>query len=350
MTRPTHLRRPQQPAFPSSARVTTRREFLGRAAAIAGAAAFSPALLAAAEARATRTAVDQVPLGKTGLKLSRLGFGTGTNSGHVQHALGQQAFSGLIRYAFDQGVTFFDCSQSYATFPWLGGAIKGLPREKVFLQSKIPGQPPEVLKVIDHHRKVFNTDYLDSLLVHCMVKGGWTDDWKRVMDAFEEAKDKKWIRSKGVSCHSLPALRDAATSDWVEVNLVRVNPQARYIDGEEPKWTASGNNVAPVVEQLKTMHAKGHGIIGMKIFGNDGFVHPNQPSRLSGVTGSGPAASAGQSKGSRSTTTEDGSDDRERSIRFAMAQPEIDAVVIGFKSRQEIDEAIGRINRALAAS
>jgi hypothetical protein len=39
--------------------------------------------------------------------------------------------------------------------------------------------------------------------------------------------------------------------------------------------------------------------------------------------------------------------DREKSIRYAMACREIDAVVIGFKSRQEIDEAIERINRAL---
>jgi len=39
--------------------------------------------------------------------------------------------------------------------------------------------------------------------------------------------------------------------------------------------------------------------------------------------------------------------DREKSIRYAMACREIDAVVIGFKSRQEIDEAIERVNRAL---
>lgn len=40
--------------------------------------------------------------------------------------------------------------------------------------------------------------------------------------------------------------------------------------------------------------------------------------------------------------------DREKSIRFAMSMPELDAVVIGFKNRSEIDEAIRRINSALA--
>jgi len=42
-------------------------------------------------------------------------------------------------------------------------------------------------------------------------------------------------------------------------------------------------------------------------------------------------------------------EDREKSIRFAMSLPELDAVVIGFKNRGEIDEAIQRMNSALAA-
>ena len=300
-----------------AARITTRREFLGRTAAFTGAVLLSPRLLPAAETPPARTAVDQVALGETGVKLSRLGFGTGSNSGHVQRALGQQAFNRLIHYAFDRGITCFDCSQSYATFDWIAGATKGLPREKLFLQSKIPGQPQDVLKVIDRHRRVFNTDYIDSLLIHCMVKNGWTDEWKRIMDGFEEAKAKKWIRAKGVSCHSLPALRTAAASDWTEVHLVRVNPQAKHVDGPEETWNKSGHDIAPVLEQIKLIQAKGHGVIGMKLVGDGDFQNP---------------------------------EDREKAARFAMAHPEIHAVIIGFKSVQEIDEAIQRIDRALAAA
>jgi predicted aldo/keto reductase-like oxidoreductase len=263
-----------------------------------------------------RTATDQVTLGQTGIKLSRLGMGTGSNSGQVQRGLGQEAFNSLVKYAYDQGITYFDCSQTYQTFEWLGGAIKGLPREKVFLLSKIPGQPEKILDVIDHHRKVFDTDYIDTLLIHCMIKEGWTDQWKRIMDGFNEAKDKGWIKSKGVSCHSLPALRNATQAPWAEVHLVRVNPQGRRIDGpEEIVWTDKEHEVGPVVTQLKEMRAKGRGVIGMKIIGNGEFVN---------------------------------AEDREKSIRFAMSMPEIDAVVIGFKSRSEIDEAIQRINSALA--
>jgi predicted aldo/keto reductase-like oxidoreductase len=292
----------------------TRRQFLERSAA-AGTLLLAPGRWLAASTPAKRSATDQVTLGKTGLKLSRLGFGTGSNSGQVQHDLGQEQFNSLIRYAYDQGITYFDCAQSYQTFPWLGGAIKGLPREKLFIQSKIGGQPEDILAAIDRHRKVFNTDYIDSMLIHCMVRNNWTDPWKRIMDGFDAAKEKKWIKAKGVSCHSLPALRGAGQSDWTEVHLVRVNPQGAFMDSEKEDINMATSPVAPVLEELKSMRAKGRGVIGMKMVGNGTFVE---------------AA------------------DREKAIRFAMSRPELDAVVIGFKSRAEIDEAIQRINAALA--
>jgi predicted aldo/keto reductase-like oxidoreductase len=86
------------------------------------------------------------------------------------------------------------------------------------------------------------------------------------------------------------------------------------MDGEKQDYNMTANPIAPVLEELKLMRAKGRGIIGMKMVGNGTFVD---------------AA------------------DREKAIRFAMSRPELDAVVIGFKSRAEIDEAIQRINAAL---
>ena len=297
-----------------------RRQFIRTSVVLAGTALMSPwalsSLRAAGAPAGKRTAVDQMTLGKTGIKLSRLGVGTGSNNGREQTDLGREGFTKLIHYAYDQGITYIDTAESYRTFEWISGAIKGLPREKLFIQSKMDGKPQDALAVIDHHRKVFNTDYIDSLLVHCMTRDKWTDEWKRIMDAFNEAQEKKWIRAKGVSCHSLPALRAATASDWTEVHLVRVNPQGIYTDGEMADWSSSTQHeISPVMQEIKTMHEKGHGVIGMKIFGAGTFT---------------------------------GADDREKSIRFAMACKNIDAIVIGFTSTQQIDEAIERMNRALA--
>lgn len=292
-----------------------RRQFIKSTAALAG-TIFLPCH-AASELKPKRTAVDQVTLGKTGLKLSRLGLGTGSIGGSIQRALGQEKFTSLIRYAYDKGITYIDTAQAYGTHEMVREAIKGLPREKLFIQSKMPGTPEKPLEVLDRYRKELNVDYIDSLLVHCGVSNNWDEERKRLLDAFEEAKQKKIIRAHGVSCHSIPASAIAAQLDWVDVNLVRVNPQGAHIDTPAERWDAKSNtsHVPAVMEQIKIMRKKRHGIIGMKLIGNGDFTKP---------------------------------EDREKSIRFAMKCGLLDAVVIGFKSPAEIDEAIKNMNSALA--
>jgi hypothetical protein len=299
-------------------REITRRQFIGRTAAAAGGILLTPLAGRIVRGAAKKTAVDQVPLGKTGLKLSRLGIGCGTNSGRVQQELGQEGFNRLVRYAYDQGITFIDIARSYRTHTMLGEAIKGLPREKLFIQTKMGGNPDKPLEEIDRYRQTYGVDYLDSLLIHCTITPNWDEERKRIMDALQEAKDKKLIRVHGVSCHSLPALTRAAELDWVDVHLVRFNPQGAHMDTpRSDNWNAPSNqtHVPPVVEQVRRMHEKGHGLIGMKIMGEGDFKNP---------------------------------EDREKSIRFALQGGLLDCVTIGFKSTAEIDEAIQRINSALA--
>ncbi len=295
----------------------TRREFIQSTAALAGGVLLSPFALHAAEEKAKRTAVDQVTLGKTGLKLSRLGIGTGSHSGDVQRSLGHEGFNRLIRYAYDQGITYIDTAQSYRTHEWVREAIKGLPREKLFIQTKMGGVPANPLEVLDRFRKELNVDYIDSLLTHCAVRKTWDEDRKRVLDAFEEAKQKKLIRAHGLSCHALPALARSAQLDWVDVHLVRINPQGVHMDTPVERWDvrSDASHVPAVVEQIKIMRKNGHGVIGMKLIGDGDFTEP---------------------------------EDREKSIRFVMQSGLVDAAVIGFKSPAEVDEAIRRINTALA--
>ena len=262
------------------------------------------------------SAVDPVTLGKTGLKMSRLGIGTGSRGGSIQRALGQDGFTRLIRYAYDQGITYIDTAQNYRTHTMVREAIKDLPREKLFIQSKMPGVPEKPLEVLDRYRRELGVDYIDSLLTHCATTSNWDEERRRVLDALEEAKDKKIILAHGVSCHSLPALTKAAHLDWVDVNLVRINPQGAHIDTPAEVWDAMSDrsHLPPVLAQMKVMRQNRHGIIGMKLIGNGDFTDPAE---------------------------------REKSIRFTMQSGLVDAVVIGFKSTAEIDEAIMRINRAL---
>ena len=296
----------------------SRRQFIQQSAVVAGVAALSPLTFSGCQTgggpSARRTAIDQVTLGQTRLKLSRLGIGTGSNSGEVQRALGRDGFNRLVRHAYDQGITYIDTAESYKNHDWVRDAIKGLPREKLFIQTKMSGTPAKPMEVLDRFRKELNTDYLDSLLTHYATTNNWHEERRRVMDILEEAKAKKIILAKGVSCHGLPALTRATTVNWVDVHLVRLNPMGHKVDGATFKWEEAGN-VPAVIEEIKAMRAQGRGIIGMKLIGNGDFTKPEE---------------------------------REKSIRFAMQCGLLDAVVIGFKSPAEIDEAIERINRALA--
>jgi predicted aldo/keto reductase-like oxidoreductase len=257
-------------------------------------------------------------LGQTGVKLSRLGFGTGSKNGNVQRALGQDGFTKLLRYAYDQGITYIDTAEAYRTHDFVGRAIKDLPREKLFIQSKMMGAPEKPLDVLDRYRKELGVEYIDSLLVHCVMEPDWDESRKRVLDALAEAKDKQIIRAHGVSCHSLPALKRSVELDWVDVHLVRINPQGTLIDTSGTSWNArsDASHVPAVIEQLKLMREKKRGVIGMKLIGEGAFVDP---------------------------------EDREKAIRFVMQSDVTDSVVIGFKSTAEIDEAIARMNSALAA-
>ncbi len=174
----------------------TRRDFLKEAAASAGVALVSSHVAGFA---AQKTATDQVTLGKTGIKLSRLGIGTGTVSGTVQRSLGHEKFNDVIRYAYERGITYIDTGESYQTHPWVREAIKGLPREKLYIQSKMlhmpgfggrggfGGEEAPPLERLDRFRKELNVDYIDTVLIHCQMDPNWDEYAKSLIDGLEEA-------------------------------------------------------------------------------------------------------------------------------------------------------------------
>jgi predicted aldo/keto reductase-like oxidoreductase len=110
---------------------------------------------------------------------------------------------------------------------------------------------------LDRFRRELNTDHLDVVLMHCLTEGDWTTRYRSAMDALSEAKEKGIIRAHGCSCHSIEALRAAAKSEWVEVDLVRINPIGSHMDADRET----------VVSVIREMRAAGKGIVGMKILG-----------------------------------------------------------------------------------
>lgn len=288
-----------------------RRKFIG-ATATAGAA------LALANPTASAWAGDdapppppQVPLGRTGIRLSRVGQGTGVHGGNRQSdqtRLGFEKLVGLFRHAYERGITFFDLADLYGTHVYFREALRQMDREKLTILTKVWWRydGPEA-ETRDRHRKEnalttlerfcheISTDYLDIVLLHCMTAKTWTDDLVPYMEALAEAKHKKLVRAVGVSCHDYGALEAAAESPWVDVVLARINPRGVMMDGTPEQ----------IVEVLRRIKQNGKAVIGMKIFGEG---------RLSG--------------------------EREACVEFAQNLGLLDCMTIGFQEPEQIDDML----------
>ena len=286
-----------------------RREFLIRSATAAGAAWLSSQSILSALAAETLptkfSAADTVTLGSTGIKTSRLAMGTGTvGSGHHSHqtALGIKGLSDLLLNGYDHGLRFFDAADSYGSHPHVAEALKHVQRDKVTVLTKSWARDAAGMRAdLDRFRRELGTDYLDVCLMHCVTESDWTTKFRGAMDVLSEAKQKGTIRAHGCSCHSIEALRAAAKSPWVEIDLARINPVGAYMDSDP----------TTVVSVLKEMKAAGKAVVGMKILGQ-GNLRNRQ----------------------------------DEAIKYALSLGLLDAFTIGAENKQEQEDLIRRIAAA----
>ncbi|MGF7182122.1 aldo/keto reductase [Tunturiibacter psychrotolerans] len=251
-------------------------------------------------------AQDEVILGKTGIRTTRLAMGTGTigfGGSSNQTRLGTSPLTRLLLDGYnDNGLRFFDSADSYGSHPYVAEALKHIPRDKVVVLTKTDTRDAAGVRAdLDRFRKELGVEYIDIVLIHCVTEGDWTTRYRGVMDVLSEAKQKGVIRAHGVSCHSLPALKAAAASPWVEVDLVRLNPIGSHMDADP----------ATVISVIKQMRAQGKGIIGMKILGQG-----------------------------------DLRDKPAEAIRYALGTGVLDAFTIGAESKREQDNLIQRVAAA----
>jgi 1-deoxyxylulose-5-phosphate synthase len=289
-----------------------RRDFLRRSARTLGAAflaknAVARAALAEPDPLAQKfNGHDEVVLGDTGIRTSRLAMGTGTvgfAGGSNQTRLGTSPLTNLLLNGFhENGLRFFDSADSYGSHPYVAAAIKQLPRDKITVLTKTDTRDAAGVRAdLDRFRKELGVDHIDVVLIHCVTEGDWTTRYRGAMDVLSEAKQKGIIRAHGVSCHSLEALRAAAASPWVDIDLVRLNPIGSHMDADPDT----------VISVIKQMRAQGKGIVGMKILGQGDLR--DRPSEA---------------------------------IRYALGTGVLDAFTIGAESQKEQNNLLQRIAAA----
>ena len=257
-----------------------------------------------------------VTLGKSGIKTTLLGMGTGYSGYNRSSNITRAGVAeSIIHQAYEKGIRFFDCADSYGTHPFTAAALKDYPRESYTLSSKIwlsPGGIPETERpdadvVVDRFRRELKTDYLDMVQIHCMTDSQWTDKQKKQMDILENLKVKKIIGAHGVSVHSLEAMEAAVENPWIDVIHVRINPYGEVMDKSD------ANSVIPVIEKL---HKAGKGVIGMKLIGNGNF--------------------------------RDDSEKIDASLKYVLGLGTVDMIIVGFERPEQIDNYLGRMRKVLA--
>jgi len=179
-----------------------------------------------------KSASDVIELGPKKVKVTRLAMGTGTNgmggSSNQTRKLGMSGLADLLRTAYDNGVCFFDSADQYGTHPYIKEALKKVPREKIAILTKTHSSTYNEMKAdLDRFRKELGVDYIDVMLLHCMMDPDWPARKKGAMDFISEAQEKGLIKTKGTSCHTLGALKAAADSPWVEVRPGALQPRRR---------------------------------------------------------------------------------------------------------------------------
>jgi uncharacterized protein len=195
-------------------------------------------------------------LGKTGLRVTTVGYGTMITSD-----------TSVIARAVDMGINYFDTSRNYQNGQneRMVGAALGAKRKDILLASKSNDNPrtgPGILAEIDTSLKELNTDYLDVWHLHGLDTPAEITD--ELVAAQRKAKAQGKIRFIGVSTHNLPAIVDRVIEAKIEVV-------------QAPYNFASAASYGPAIEKL---HQAGVGVIAMKVIakaGGHGGARPPRP-------------------------------------------------------------------------
>ena len=292
-----------------------RREFLKQSALGVGAALLSAPLRAAEQTRVKHfDPFEPVTLGRTKLKVSRFCLGTGMRGGNRESnhtRMGREKFEALIRESHERGTQMFDLADLYGTHPYVIPALKGIKRDKFQIVTKIwwrdGGIPekerPDADVSVERFLREIKTDYIDLVLLHCVVSPKWPEELRKQMDIMAKLKEQGKIRAHGVSVHSLEALEACITEPWVDSVHTRINPYGMSMDGPADK-------VAPV---LKKIHDSGKGVVGMKIVG-EGRLR-NDPEK------------------------------RDESLRYVLGLGCVDVLNVGCESIAEVDDMVERVKK-----
>jgi predicted aldo/keto reductase-like oxidoreductase len=291
-----------------------RRTFLRGGAAGLGLLALAPAS-EAATAPAQPRVQRKVRLGRTGLQIPDIGFGSSRLAGDES----------LVRHALARGITYFDTAESYtggAAEETLGRALAGV-REQVVLTSKVSAEADdtrdELMRALEGSLRRLRTDRIDIYLNHAVndVARVKNPEWAEFV---ARARQQGKLRFSGVSGHGgrlADCLDHVLDHDLADVLLVAHN------FGQDPAFYAkltAGFDFVAVQPELPRLLAKAKqkdvGVVAMKTL-RGARLNDMRPFEREGGTFA------------------------QAAFRWVLSQPHVDALVVTMTSPAQVDEYLG---------
>lgn len=240
--------------------------------------------------------MEKRSLGKTGIEVSRLCFGSLTMT-KMQKNLPIDEGAALLVDAFQKGVNFVDTAQYYENYAYIKKALETIPRQDYIIATKSYAYDTHTAKqALDEALEQLGTDYIDIFLLHEQESEHTLRGHHEALEYFHAQKERGVIRAVGLSTHYVSGVIAGTASPLIEVIHPIFNQQGiGIVDG----------TTEDMAKAIETAHNAGKGIYGMKALGG-GHLIPK-------ATGS---------------------------IRFVLDKSYIDAVAIGMQSIPEIDANI----------
>jgi len=283
--------------------------------------------------------MERVKLGNTDIKVSRLGIGTGTAhpSGHCAQALMSPGeLAGLLLFAFDRGVNFWDTAMQYRTHPHVREALRGVRRSDVVIATKLTASgTKDALREFNSALKELGVDYIDICLLHAVRTEHELEARAGALDTLLELKEKGKVRAVGMSSHGLEALKAVMAIPGIDAVWVRINFAGLNMDAARPgvydqiaavPWVRKAAGLLPkrvqavfrprpesllvseddrreVEETVRKIHSRSKGVVGMKVIAE------------------------GQLR-----------EQAKRAVEYVRDMPFVDSLVIGMLNKREIEE------------
>jgi len=207
-----------------------------------------------------------VNLGSTGLKVSKLGFGT-VDFG-VPLNLEPEEGGRILMESYKLGVNFWDTSDDYGSHPHVASALKLVPRKEVVVCTKTSAKRGEqAKKSLKSSLKELGTDYLDVFLLH-YVTSDWIKGCRRVLKTLKDLKTSGIVKVVGLSTHSVKVVNEAAGFDEVDVIMaICCNASQATIRKFPDNIPLEDGSIDEMFVAIKLAHGNGKGVVAMKVLG-----------------------------------------------------------------------------------